>query len=78
VEYGFTVSDQILLEKKSEMKRRGLASPDAADALACTFGVPTPMPMGNAREERQAREKARLVRLNGHDPMADLVAATLA
>lgn len=28
---------QILLEKKQEMKKRGLASPDAADAVALTF-----------------------------------------
>lgn len=28
---------QILLEKKQEMKKRGLASPDCADALALTF-----------------------------------------
>ena len=28
---------QILLEKKQDMKKRGLASPDCADALALTF-----------------------------------------
>ena len=32
-------SDQMLLEKKEDMKKRGLASPDYADALACTFFV---------------------------------------
>lgn len=32
-------SDKIMLESKDEMKRRGLASPDAGDALACTFSV---------------------------------------
>lgn len=32
-------SDRIMLEAKEEMKRRGLASPDDADALACTFAV---------------------------------------
>ena len=42
VEYSFNVNDQILLEKKESMKARGLASPDAADALALTFAVPTP------------------------------------
>lgn len=31
---------QIVLEKKDEMKKRGLASPDAADALALTFAYP--------------------------------------
>jgi hypothetical protein len=47
VEYGFTSNDQILLEKKEDMKRRGLASPDSADALAITFAVPVPMPMSD-------------------------------
>lgn len=32
-------SDKILLEAKEEMKKRGLASPDNGDALACTFAV---------------------------------------
>lgn len=32
-------SDLIRLETKEEMKRRGFASPDDADALACTFAV---------------------------------------
>ncbi len=33
-------SGTIFLEGKKEMKARGLASPDAADALACTFAFP--------------------------------------
>lgn len=37
VEYGFTGKQQILLEKKEDMKKRGLASPDCADAIALTF-----------------------------------------
>ncbi len=31
--------DQIILESKEEMKKRGLHSPDYGDALACTFHV---------------------------------------
>jgi hypothetical protein len=42
VEYGFNVHDQILLESKKAMKLRGLASPDAADALAVTFAQDVP------------------------------------
>lgn len=42
VEYGFTVKDQILLESKESMKKRGLASPDDGDALALTFAYPVP------------------------------------
>jgi hypothetical protein len=40
VEYGYDASDAILLERKDDMKRRGLASPDDADALALTFAYP--------------------------------------
>jgi hypothetical protein len=42
VEYGFTSKQQILLEKKEDMKKRGLSSPDCADALCLTFEVPPP------------------------------------
>ena len=42
VEYGFTVSDAIQLERKEDMKKRGLASPDDGDALALTFAQPVP------------------------------------
>jgi hypothetical protein len=37
-EYGYG-PDQVTiqLELKQDMRRRGLSSPDAADALACTF-----------------------------------------
>ena len=36
--YGFAADDtRIRLERKADMKRRGLPSPDWADALACTF-----------------------------------------
>jgi hypothetical protein len=31
---------KIFLESKKEMKARGLASPDAADAIAVTFAFP--------------------------------------
>lgn len=37
VGYGFNAKQQIQLEKKEDMKRRGLASPDKADALAMHF-----------------------------------------
>lgn len=36
-EYGFTPKMQIKLEKKEDMKKRGLSSPDRADALALTY-----------------------------------------
>lgn len=42
-EYGYVMrdgKDVIQLEKKKDMKKRGLASPDDADALALTFAYP--------------------------------------
>jgi hypothetical protein len=38
-EYGFSIKNQIQLEQKEDMKRRGLASPDLGDFLAMTFAV---------------------------------------
>lgn len=40
VEYGYNLNNEISLEKKADMKKRGLASPDEADALCCTFFMP--------------------------------------
>ncbi len=42
-QYSFVIRDgrdAILLERKEDMKRRGVASPDVADALALTFAYP--------------------------------------
>lgn len=36
-EYGFDPKDRVQLEKKEDMKKRGIASPDTGDALALTF-----------------------------------------
>jgi hypothetical protein len=38
--YSFNASDAIQLERKVDMKKRGLASPDIADALALTYAYP--------------------------------------
>jgi hypothetical protein len=38
-EYGFSAKQQIQLERKEDMKKRGLASPDIGDMLAMTFAV---------------------------------------
>jgi hypothetical protein len=40
LEYGFDDKNRIQLEKKEDMKSRGLSSPDIADALALTFAYP--------------------------------------
>lgn len=41
-QYGFTDKQAIKLERKEDMKKRGLDSPDIADALALTFASKTP------------------------------------
>lgn len=38
--YRFTPTDQIALESKDDIKKRGLPSPDLGDALALTFAMP--------------------------------------
>lgn len=63
VEYMFTAKDQIQLEKKEDMKRRGLSSPDDADALALTFAYPVP-----EYAPRRENDGARNTNTRGHDP----------
>lgn len=47
-QYGFSGKQQIQLEKKEDMKKRGMSSPDCGDMLAMTFAVnvaaPKPKP----------------------------------
>jgi len=38
--YTYNLQNQILLEKKEDMMKRGMDSPDMADALALTFALP--------------------------------------
>ena len=40
LEYGYNVRNDLQLESKDDMKKRGLASPDLADALALTYALP--------------------------------------
>jgi len=68
VEYGYTFRDgreAIILEKKEDMRRRGLASPDNGDALALTFAYPV----------QKSDHRARLFRdpqvLPPYDPFAE-------
>jgi hypothetical protein len=52
----FNSSGAILLESKKDMKARGLASPDAADALAVTFA--------HSVASREYRERPRTLRMS--------------
>ncbi|RKX24371.1 MAG: hypothetical protein DRP45_08370, partial [Candidatus Zixiibacteriota bacterium] len=44
LEYDYTPKEQIRLEKKEDMKSRGMSSPDRADSLALTFAYPIHQP----------------------------------
>jgi hypothetical protein len=66
-EYGYTLvggKDAIQLEKKSDMKKRGLSSPDIADALALTFAYPV---QANATAGRTAANQTPRVQWD-YDP----------
>src|SRR5690606_8484464 len=39
--FGLNSREEIQLESKKEMRKRGVPSPNVADALACTFAYPT-------------------------------------
>jgi hypothetical protein len=65
VEYGFTPTNKIQLEKKEDMKKRGLASPDLADALALTFAYPV-APKGMPKQRGEMARKRR-----EYNPFAD-------
>lgn len=40
VEYGYDIRNNIRLERKEDMKKRGLASPDLADAMSLIYAMP--------------------------------------
>jgi len=54
-EYDILPGGQVKLETKKEMKKRGLRSPDAADALALTFAfkIEEYVPLGELKMRRQ-------------------------
>ncbi|MPZ34843.1 MAG: terminase [Rhodospirillales bacterium] len=55
VDYGYDAADAIRLERKDDMRKRGLASPDDGDALALTFAYP--VERRNWQEEWRIQEK---------------------
>jgi hypothetical protein len=51
-QYGYSSKSQVQLERKEDMKSRGLASPDAGDTLAMSFSVKVaPQPKREPRQE---------------------------
>lgn len=61
-EYMFSAKNQIQLEKKEDMKKRGLSSPDIGDCLAMSFAV---YPVTKTYEEQEVEIQAKI-----EDPMA--------
>jgi len=63
VRYAYATGDgRIKLESKADLKKRGMPSPDIADALACTFAYSV-----GTRETHERNRKARYE----YDPIAD-------
>lgn len=68
-EYGLNSRDEIQLERKEDMKKRGLSSPDLADALALTFAYPVmPNPRSGSEFARLLKPKAQLAETE-YDPL---------
>jgi hypothetical protein len=73
-EYGFNLHNAIRLEKKEDMKKRGLASPDNADGLALTFAYPVADLPGDTRfgmEDGGAGTAAAVTIESDYDPLAE-------
>jgi hypothetical protein len=60
VNYGYDANNAILLEKKDDMKKRGLASPDDGDALALTFAMP--VARRNVQDDKRYEDKIKALR----------------
>lgn len=69
-EYGFDDRQRYVLEKKEDMKERGLASPDGADALALSFTAPVAPTKQKQRSRLDALRKRARDRRHGTTPMA--------
>jgi hypothetical protein len=65
VQYDYDARNRIALEKKTEMKKRGLPSPDVGDALALTFAEPVAPP-------GVRRARAQVQRIKPVNPFDDL------
>jgi hypothetical protein len=63
-QYGFNVRNEIQLEAKDDMKKRGLTSPDIADALALTLAYPVA-----ANASAGGAQAPRLQVLPDYDPL---------
>lgn len=72
-EYDHNDKDQLVLERKKDMKKRGIASPDWADALALTFAYDVPkreIPRGELDSHFGIREN--LGNSSDYNPLDDM------
>ncbi len=58
LEFGYDSDNAIQLERKEDMKKRGLGSPDSADALALTFAEPVAPRSNDTSVYREAQAQA--------------------
>ncbi len=70
-QYGFDTHNAIRLERKEDMKKRGLSSPDVADGLALTFAYPVADQPADTRFDVQGIAAAPVLQ-SDYDPHADL------
>lgn len=73
-QYGYR-KDDIQLERKEDMKKRGLASPDNGDALACTFAYhiePRALQNPGIGEDRMQGPRSEVLAVPDYDPYAEL------
>jgi hypothetical protein len=61
VRYTFTSSGRVKIESKADLKRRGVASPDSADAFVLTFASDAGTAMGGRSGNRMGKIKRNLV-----------------
>jgi hypothetical protein len=68
-EYGYTGAESVMqLEKKKDMKARGLASPDCGDALANSFYVPVAPRFEVGDYDHEWKQRVRQGVNSGRDP----------
>ena len=60
VRYNYTSSGRVKIESKSDLKKRGVASPDSADAFMLTFASEAGTAMGGRSGRRLGKIKRRL------------------
>ena len=61
--FSYTSQNALLLESKADMKKRGVPSPDIADAFALTFAYPV---SGAVDEPEQTEQPVGRCRVTGY------------